>query len=681
MRALGQDTVMEEDKGIIAEVMSHYDAWTEDNEQRRTRKHGWNDITDAYYGVLPDDWPFQSRIIDPVLRTTLIEKNARLINGKLKGRLVPRESGDLLGAHIGNAVLDFQWDNAQDGGSMLTKLSICDMDTRLYQSKFALIVWKYEEKDGEPIFDGNEMYPLDIRDCGMDYSADHIKNAKWFQHRSWEFLEDLENAVDANGEPIYSNLGEIKRMIMERGNKKKGKSSRKENRYLSRIREVKGLDERIGTDPSFPVIEICTEYRNDKWITFAPEYKVVLREIANPYKHGKIPVAQLRYYPIQDDALGESEVECVLPLWKSIQATFSGYMDEVILKIRPPLKIIENQARMETIVYGPEAQWIVNSVDAVTEHQSSGDTIRYFETTLGALKSAFSMAMGDMSQGVSNMDPFAKDKTATEVKATMKQQNARDQKNQLDLSEFIKDIMLMWHSNNIQFLFSNPKRREYLIRIIGKEKFSYLERSGMGAMEIMPETMNQIVDVINMRNGDIYDNELQSLMSLGQTPKFPIIENPKEKDITKLKIRPKMKISDMGDVAEITVVPEDLQGTYDYIADVRSMAASQTDELMQARQKALELFTANPVVLQLLQQEGYKPKIKEIISSNLEDFGLSDAERFFEKNDQIGPAQAGIRPAGGVGQPVDVNGLPAAPQAVPNPSPVQQVAGPSPVYG
>src|SRR5438045_3781755 len=85
---------------ILKEVTLHYNMWNEDNQHRQTRKNGWDDITDAYWGKLPADWPFISKVIDPVLRTSIVEKNSRLMNAKLKGRLVPREDGDVLSARL-----------------------------------------------------------------------------------------------------------------------------------------------------------------------------------------------------------------------------------------------------------------------------------------------------------------------------------------------------------------------------------------------------------------------------------------------------------------------------------------------------------------------------------------------------------------------------------------------------
>jgi len=674
---------MADDK-ILNEVMSHYEAWTDDRDIRLTRKNGWNQVTDSYYGKLPDDWPFTSKTTDPRIRTSLLEKNARLVGGKLRGRLIPRESGDLVSAKINNALLDYQWDNANDGGSMQVKISIADMDTRLYGTKFALVKWNVEYDDeGKITFEGNEMKPLDIRDCGIDYSATHIKDAKWFQHSAWEYIEDLENQTDVSGKPLFSNLSKVKNKMaaVESGKK----SAERKNRYISHVKQLRSLEDRIGTDEAFPMLEVVTEYRKDEWITFCPEYNEIIRKIDNPYRHGKIPIAQLRYYPLQDDVLGESEVESVIPLWRAIQATMCAYMDEAILKGRPPLLIIEGAARIETIVYGPEAQWLITRPDAIREYQSNGEAVRYFETSYAALTAAFNVAMGMLSQGTSGVEPFNPQKTATEINASVKQQNVRDDKNQTDLAEFIKDVMLMWLSNNRQFIFTDPKKKDYLLRIIGTENFAYFKQAGLDEMQILPAVAQTIADIID-QNPDTSPGELDQMIEAGKVPKYPIVENPEEKNPEKMQLKPKMKVNDMGDVAEVTVIPEDLEGVYDYIPDVKSMSSGAGEELSKARQMAIMQLTSNAGMIQLLMSEGYRPKIKELISASFEDVGLKDADRFFEKINvqpqipgQAGqppgaPPQAGAPQMGGP-QPIGPQpGVPNVPQAPPPGGLPQQMA-------
>lgn len=646
---------------VLLDIQDHYLTWNNDNQKRRNRENGWNDIIDAYNNVLPEDWPYLARVVDPRIRTTLIEKKARLTNGKLRGRLVPREGGDTLKARLNNALLDYQWDSANDGGSMNAKFGTMDIDTRLFGSKFSLVSWVYREEDGTVIKNSNELKPLDINDCGIDPTSTHIRNAKWFQYREYVVLEDFEESNDFPGQPKWPGLAELKEKVS------KDQQNRRDTDYQSRQLQLKGLEDRVGTDKSFPVVEIVHELRPERFITFSPKYNVILRDIPNPYKHRSIPVVQLRYYELEHDPIGESEVESVLPIWRAIQATLCGFIDTMNLHMNPPLKIMSGQAEMETIVWGPQAQWIVNNPNAVTEHAGSGEPLRYFQAAYTSLVAAFNQAMGDMSQGVSAVDPFNQDKTATEIKQMSKQQNARDENNQLYLGECITDMMRMWTSNNKQFLFANPDMHEYVLRIVGSEMFAYFKRAGLDEMEVPDAAMQEIANLVGMQDGNVSDEQMQQMVEAASVPKYPVLENPTAKK-SEQRLKPKMSINDQGDGAEISLVPEDLDGTYDYIPDIKSMALSAHDEMLTAQNKALEMMI-NPQIAQILVQEGVKPNVKELIQSILENTGLRDAEKYF------GQVAAPASPSQTLGQP----GLPAAPPTLPQGG--EQMAGPAPVPG
>jgi len=606
----------------ILEVMDHYNKWNDDLDIRLNRKNGYNDITDAYWGKLPDDFPFINRVVDPRVKTVLIEKNARLVNSKLKGKLNPREGADMVKAKINNSILDYQWDAANEGGSMITKWGIMDMDTRLYASKFAAVPWKHiENEEGEVEFDGNEFIPKDIRNIGIDPACDNVKNAKWLQERSWVLVNDLKTQSDKGGK--LKNVDKLLSMIND-------KSSRRDAKYQERVLQLKGLEDRAGDDSAFPVTEIVTEYRKDRWITFSPEYQIILRDIKNPYEHKQIPFVQLCYYPIQGDPVGESEVEPVLSLWKAIQASINGFLDNMMVHVKPPLKIMENSAQMETIVFGPDAQWIVTRPDAVTEFQGSGEALRYFQTTYTSLVSAFNTAMGEFSQGTSNIDPTASEKTATEVKASASQQRSRDQRNQIALSEAIKDMMMMWLSNNKQFLFADETKREHVMRIVGVDNYTYFEKAGLADDTLPDEAAQTIAQIIEQNGGQMSEDEINQLVQAGQVPKFPVLVNPEEKDINKLQFKKKMEIADTKDNAELTIVPEDMTGYYDYIPSVKSMAQDQDAALLQARQMMFSQVTS-PVVQQMLMKEGWKVSVKDMIVNSYEDMGAKDADRFFSK--------------------------------------------------
>lgn len=653
------------DEKIYLEVDAHYQDWKDDNEIRMNRDNGWNDITDAYYGKLPDDWPYNSCVVDPILSTTLIEKNARLLNSRLKGRLVPREGGDAVKARINNALLDFQWDNANYGGSMLSKWSAMDMDTRLYNSKFALVPWKIiKDNEGKILFEGNEFIPKDIRDCGIDPNCQNIKDAKWFQLREWTTMDELEKCnKNKDGIEVYPGLNKLKEAIQN-------SSDRRDTEYLSRIKQLKSLEDRMGDDDSYQVVEIVTEYRPDRWITFAPKHRIVLRDIKNPYNHKKIPIVQLKYYPLGDDPLGESEVERVLSLWRAIQSVINAHLDGMNVRMFPPLKIIEGQARIESLVYGPGAPWIMNNPNAVTEMNFGAGSLNEFRTNYTALKSAFNQAMGDLSQGVSNVDPTNADKTATEIRHVAKQQNIRDEKNQIDLSESITDCMKMWLSNNKQFLFSDPEKHEYVLRILGKDEFQYFKDLGMDEMELSKEAEMEIQEIIETSEGDIDDALLERMIESGKVPKHPVVTNPNVKDPTKYKIKPKLNVSKKGDYAELSMVPEDLDGVYDYVPDVKSMSVGADIEYTKGMENMLTTLM-NPSISQMLAQEGVKINIQDLLVTMFNNLGSKDAEKYFSTVEQPTIPTQGV--AGG-GQVIPGTGVPN-PAIQGNPTSMGQPAG------
>lgn len=655
---------------VYAEVDHHYTIWTEDMEKRKTSEDGWDDIVDAYWGKLPDNWPYDARVTDPRIRTTLLEKKARLTNSKLRGRLVPREGGDVLRARLSNNLLDFQWDSANHGGSMSEKWGTMDIDARVFGSSFAYIYWKRETDDeGKVTKYTNEMMPILAFNVGLDNGCTHVRDAKWVQVRHWMTDEEIKDELMAAGHPKKAS----RRLKQFQDRVEKGTQNRRDNEYKSRFLQNQGLEDRVGEDKVFPVHEIVIEYRKDKKIMFAPKHSFVFYDIKNPFDHKSIPIIQLRYYPLVDDPWGEPEVRSVLPLWRAIQYVLCGYLDNMNLHIRPPLKIVGSQVQMETIEYGPEAHWIMDSLDSVQEHSGSPDALNYFQTTYSSLVSAFNQAMGDLSQGVSSVDPFESDKTATEIRAISKQQNVRDQNNQLYLADALKDMMRMWMSNNKQFLF-DENQHEYIMKIIGKKQFDYYVNQGLDELVPDAQALREVQQAIE-EDPEMSDEEMRILYDSALVPKYPVVENPKQRDPDKLRVKPKMNVSETGDSAEVIIVPEDLSGTYDYIPDVKSMAAGSNQEMIQSRQTAINTLTSNPIVLQMLQQQGYSPNIREMFIDQFEDTGLRDAQRYFEEvtNQNTGiPTQEG----GGIQGNQSVPGGQTAPPTNAGAAPNQQMAQP-----
>lgn len=637
----------------------HYEHGTQDMDQRRTRKNGWNDAIKAYLGVLPDNWPYQAKVTDPRIHTNLNEKTARLVNAKLRGTVSGREGSDEVKARIHNTILDFQWDAADLGGSMIEKIAKCDNISRIFGAAYSFNYWDAEKE-------GNETKPLDPRDILFDPAADHLHNARWVQIR--EFV----------------TVQELKDMGFEVDDVDFGTTQKRANVYESQTKETRGLEDRAGDDPANPLVEMVTEYvpnwatsdnEGEKYV-YLPYYNKVLHEGKNPYKHGKVPVSQLRYYPIHDDIYGESEIEPVLSLQRGINAVLCGYVDEMNLIMRPPTKVIADQVRMSTIEYSPNALWLVNRIDAVEEHRAGGTSIQAFNNTYPTLVAALNNAMGDRSLAIPNApgEGFS-DKTATEVKDMRQQEITRDQYNQIYLGEFLKDMMMQWMSNNQQFLFDDETKHVHIMNIIGKDDMKDFEKMGLAKEVVSDELMEEVSNAITQVGGDVTDEEMEQILDEITMPDNAVVTNPTETDVDNLEIRPKLKkISDTE--AELTITEDDLEGLYDYIPDVKSMAAGASQQQQDARRNALEV-ARDKTSIELLREEGIRFKFSELLVNVLEDAGYRDADSFFEEiNDQQSIQQAGGQPVGGgqaanpAGQGVagtqGVANMAAVPPTVPN---------------
>jgi hypothetical protein len=621
-------------------LMSHYLKGVEDMDIRRTRKKGWNDIIDAYMGKMPKDWPYQSVVSDPRIRTTILEKTARLLNAKLQGRLVPREGGDIVKAKINNAILDFQWDSATKGGSMIEKIALSDMFARVFGAAFVYVYWDAEK-------DCNELKVIDPRDIFIDFSADHIRNAKWVQIREFTTIKQLKERGFELPDIDYTSR------------------DLRSTSYESIVKQNRGLEDRTGQDLSHPTIEVVTEWTPKTECVFLPKHNLVLRERKNPYNHGKIPVEQLRYYPIGDDVYGESEVEPVLPLQKAINAVLCGFLDSVNISMRPPVKIVANQARVETIEYGPGAQWIIDQQGAVQEATVNQQAISSFNSTYPALIAAFNSAMGDQSLGTSNITGKFTDKTATEVQSLERQQNNRDQYNQLYLTEFLKGTMLMWLSNNQQYLFDDETKHYRVFKIIGKDNIRDFQNMQLDDHEVPDEAMQQIQQLI--MDQPLPDEELTKLFMELSVPKHPVITNPND-SADQYDIKPKLQMVRDGHEADLYVTKDDMAGVYDYIPDVHSMAAGAGQQQERARQQAFQ-FALNPQVQQNLQAQGERLNMKELLITVMEYAGERDPEGLFESIQQ--PGSESPDAGAGAGGAAQLGGVPELSASM-APQPIEQ---------
>lgn len=631
-----------EEQSTFTDVFGHYTTAREDLDQRIQRKNGFNDA-DKFFSSHIDEksWPYKSLMFDPRPYTVVLEKSARLIGSKPKGRLVPREGGDTLGAYVNNELLSFQWDdNSRLGETMISKWIQMDQNARKYGSAFAICKWHYETKPysgkRQVHYDGPDFKVCNPRDVLANPAYSSVQ--KWFQHREYVTIHDLENTNDtAKGEPIYKNLNILKDAIKE-GSPKKGDS--RDANYVNYNKSMRGLTDYLGRDEVFKTIEIVTEYRADKWITFAPKYGVVIRDVKNPYKHCEIPVVQLRYYPLGDDLYGMSEYEPVSKLIRGINSFLSQFVDRMAISLYPPLMVNPVNVRMHTLDWSPEAKWLMNNPGQdVMQFQFGSQDVNNFNAVYQTLVGALQNAWGEQSQGFSTVNPMKDNQnvTATEIKDSAFTRNVRDNMNQIFLSDALKKQMMFWYSMNQQFMFNDTDKAK-IIRIVGRDGAEFFER--MGLSDIRPTEE----DAMNVASGMLKPEEI------APGPRYAV-------DLGDGALSPKFRPDENGDGGELLIEPSDLMGFYDYIPDIESMR-SPTDQDVEGKMANILATISNPAILQGLQAEGVKPKYKEILVKLFEATKvIKDADAYFEEAQNVQPIAGGIpaSPSGTPGQGIDPN--------------------------
>ncbi len=645
------------------EVDRHY---TMAEEDLSVRRKDWDKKDELFRSHIEEtNWPYRSLIFDPRTFTALYEKTARILANKPRGRVIPREGGDVIKAKIINELLSFQWDDNEraDNESMLAKWAMMDLNARKYGASFGLAKWHWkrqmirgEEKDGKPtgkskiFFDGPNFRPLNNRDCLPNPSYSTVKN--WFQHREYLTLEEMSDVNDASrGKPIYKNL-DILRQSIRKDAQEGGGDSRSTN-YVVKNLSIKGLTDYLGHDEVNKVVEVITEYRPDRWITFSPRHGIILRDIPNPYDHGQIPVVSLKYYPIDDDIYGLSEIEPIEKLQKAVNALVCQYIDAVNMSLYAPLKIRSTggAVQMHTLEFGPGAKWLMSdpSSDVIT-HDQQITGVQEFTSTYRFLIAAMQEALGETSQGISNLVPGESGKTATEIKDTAMSRSARDNFNQMFLGEAIKKQMMFWHLMNQQLFFKTADGKAKLIRIVGKDALSYFKSVGLDGEGLSDQSIDMISQ---MADEGIDPQDLAEPLFPVQTPKGMV---------------PKMQMDDMGQMGELLIEPSDLAGTYDYIPDVGSMNSNAIDDTMRAKAVAINQITKEGLGV-MIAQEGKRIKISEMAVDYWEDIGFKNADQYIEN---VQPVQMGggyggqqIVPAGAGGpQPVGGGGVMDQPQGM-----------------
>jgi hypothetical protein len=447
------DNKVSEVNSILDEVQDHY----KESDQWISKIRGtWDDKESMLLGIPEDSMTAQSnsKIFDPRLSTIVFERAARVMSQNPKGKAYAKTKNDIGKNMLMNLLLNHYRKEANEQYSHLVKLRLLDLYSLVYGTMFALVPWRVNPRSG---YIGPELVLINIRDAFPQPGVRNLDEADYFNVRtmtSAKWLEQQDGSV-WDMDAIKSLVFELKEQ-KSTGDTNNGDSNK--TSYLERALYPTNYG-----DVVYPKVELYTEYRDDKWITWSPQRinqktskPHVLRVVENPYPDGMLPIIAKHAFPLIDSPIGLGEFERGKSLQFAINSLVNMYMDGVKYSIFPPLAINAENVVPSSIKWGPGEKWFMNQPNVDLQPvELSPRGLDTFNSTYGYLLSALQNQAGTSDVSTSQNVESTLGKTPQALRLQASKEGSRDEWDRFMMEESIKDIYKRWVALSVDKMEGN----------------------------------------------------------------------------------------------------------------------------------------------------------------------------------------------------------------------------------
>jgi hypothetical protein len=421
----------------------------------------FNEYENLYWFHMPKSKnSAKSNVFDP-LAYELVEHNvAHLYAQTPSGAYTAKEPGDIPNEPIINSLIKYQINKPDIHFRKI--LVDAGRTAVIFGTAFVLLGWKYERKFNKlmnkwvTVMDDPAPKALNIYNCYPDTDATSPADMQYFIHDEYLTIEELEatNAI-SQGNKRYENLEELKEAVQSGV-----KATRNQYQTNATLRQSDKTNSNAGKDERI-LIRRC--YTRDRWISIAPDYGLTIEDRSNPYYHGELPIHTLINIDYPGVLYGIGEIAPVKSLMIAQNQILNMRMDNVKMILEPSFKA-KNSAlkykhtwkmgRNQIMVVDNENDIMLNAIPDVT-----GNT---FQATTNYILDAINRRTG-RTDFLSRTDTEG-NRTATELRAMVGEQNARLRYKANNIDEFIKSLMNQWLQLNQQFI-----KKSRVIKITGAE--------------------------------------------------------------------------------------------------------------------------------------------------------------------------------------------------------------------
>lgn len=447
--------------------------------------------------VSTDESTVKSQVFDPRLSTIVFERAARVMAQNPQGKAFPVSVNDIGKSKFMNLLLEYYTNNANYWHSMIIKLRIMDLYSMVYGTMFGLVPWMVNEKTD---YIGPEFVPLPIRSCFPQPGATSINDSDWFQVSSMKSIEWLDKQEG------WINIDELKKQV--NGTKEetnRGKGDTKPDDQKSFV-ETEWYPTELSGDKTFPKVWLQTEYRRDKWITFAPNYgNLIVRKIDNPFDNNELPIVAKHAFPLMDSIIGLGEFERGKTLQLAINSLINLYLDGVKYSIFPPVHVDPTSVIQSSIKWGAGEKWLMKHPGQDVQMMAmSPQGLETFNSTYGFMVSALLNQAGSTSISQPANTEQLMGRTPQAIRAAAARESSRDEWDRVMMEDSIKSVYSKW----IQMIVKKQDKK-VAVRVFGEEA-KKLTQDYPDVAEFFQEGNYGIANIGKEQLAPKYDYELDS---------------------------------------------------------------------------------------------------------------------------------------------------------------------------
>ncbi len=546
---------------LLDEVQEHL---KESDTFLETIRGDWDDLESMLISKVNDSLSKSTNnsIFDPILSTIVYERVSRVMAQNPKGKAYAQSKDDIGKNMLMNLLLKYYYKNATEQESMLIKLRLWDLYSLVYGSMFALIPWR-NSKDG---YTGPELNIIPIRHAFPQPSRANTTDMDWFTVRNVVSIDWLKKQ-DPDGWDMKS-IDDLDKQLKE------GKSGGDETSLESDERKSfieKSFFPSTYSDVAYPQVELYTEYRRDKWVTWAPQRidsktsrPMILRNAENPYPDYMLPVVAKHAFPLIDSPIGFGEFARGRSLQMGINSLWNLYLQGVKYSIYPPLHINPDNVVPSSIKWGEGEFWFMNTpnqdVQAMRMSPAGLDT---FNSTFGAMKSAIESQAGTTSVRESANTKSGLGKTPQAIQFLSEKEGARDEWDRVMMEQSIEQVYTRWIALTV-----SKMSEEVQVRLFGDE------------IEDIKGTFPDVVEMFAS-----------------------------------------------GKRANAKIKKKDIDGKYDFILETGSTTKPDIEDEQNNLTAILKAVLENPTIMESLSAEGKMVNIPELFKRWLIAGGIKDYDR------------------------------------------------------